>query len=410
MRGDSLKTLLIFSWAHLWSMRKGAGAPSYHHTINYYINSPEWDVHLFTADSTNMDLSIAEAGKVHLFQENNFVEYGFSIPKIHIIFRFLKQRNYIKWAIKEVNKTIKNWDNTYVYAYEMWGVGAARKIAIEHNCPFITRFQGTAICNDKDTFINKIRRYPQYEALSTPADLVIMTDDGTFGNEVLHRLGNNSKCIFMRNGLDLYSRYKEVLQNTNVASVRDKMGISMDEKVLMMSSRLTGWKRVDRGIKALQQVLRVRNDVKLIIAGDGETRKSLEEYAIELGVEKKVIFLGSVLQNELYKYMIASDIFMSLYDLSNLGNPTFEAMLMRKPIVALNNGATSSVLCDKENCLLVDPDKQEELPELILYLINNQEECKRIAQAAYDYAEKNFYNWNERMRKEEDAIITLANM
>lgn len=404
-----MRNIYFFSWTHLWSMRSGAGAPSYHHTIMYYINSPDWNVHLFTADATNLELDIANEGKVHLFQASDFVERGLLHSKVNQVYKRIKNREFVRWAEKEAEKVIDTDGENYVYAYEIWGVEAAKKIARKYQFPLITRFQGTVLCSEKDTLKNRIRRYPHYEALKTPADLIVMTDDGTFGDEVLHRLGNNSKCLFIRNGLDLYSCYRKIRETTNTEDVRQHLSVDGKEKILLMASRLTSWKRVDRGITALKEVLKVRRDIRLLIAGDGDSKKSLEKYAAEIGVIDHVTFLGSVLQKELYKYMLASDIFMSLYDIGNLGNPTFEAMLMGRPIIALNNGATYTVLQDGVNSRLLNVGDIDQLPGLILHLFSHPEECEFIAKGALQYAEENFYTWDGRMRCEENAVLATKN-
>lgn len=401
------KKIIFFSWTHLWSMKNGAGAPSYHHTISYYINSPDWDVYLFTADSTNLDLSIAGSDKLHLFTAPKILEYGMKIPKLNLLFRPLKLRAYNEWAEREIEKNITNWDNTYIYAYEIWGVEIAQKISAKHNCPLITRFQGTVLINKDNTFVNRLINYPHYEALSANADLIIMTDDGTDGKNVLEKLGNNSPCLFIRNGLDLYERYEYIHKNEIRDKVRKELNIHADEKILLMASRLTSWKRVERGIDALKGVLKIRQDVRLMIAGDGDQRAWLEHYAENKGVLNHVTFLGSVLQNYLYKYMKAADVFLSLYDLTNLGNPVFEAMLMKCPIISINNGATNTVLHDGDNCCLVEEDKLEEIPIFIHELLNNSQKKEKLVENAYVYAQKNFYNWEKRMQIEENAIISL---
>lgn len=402
-----MKKLLIFSWQHLWSIRNGAGAPSYHHTIMHYVNSPEWDIYIFTTDETNLELDIAKENKVFLYRAPKFIDIGVKKKKINIIFRYLKHKLYTQWAVRKAQKVIGKHEEVYAYGYEVWGVKAAQKVSQNYGVPLITRFQGTVLCDQNDTSINKVRWYPHYGALSTLADLVIMTDDGTYGDEVLRRLGNNSPCLFIRNGLDLYASYKEIMTNTDIHAVKKELGFKEEEKIIMMCSRLASWKRVDRGITALSEVLKYRKDVKLMLAGDGDMRLALEEQARALGIEEHVIFLGSVLHKDLYRYMLVADLFMSLYDMGNLGNPTFEAMMLKRPIIALNNGATSTVLHHGENSMLCDIDKLAELPNIILDLLEKDEERDRIASSAYEYAVKNFYTWEERMNREEQRLLAI---
>ena len=54
--------------------------------------------------------------------------------------------------------------------------------------PLVTRFQGTVMHPALDDRLLYYRRYEEALALKTPADLVIMTDDGTQGDDVLARL------------------------------------------------------------------------------------------------------------------------------------------------------------------------------------------------------------------------------
>ena len=94
-------------------------------------------------------------------------------------------------AAKRAEQLIRDAREPYdaIYAYEVHGVLAARLLRRRgYRMPLITRFQGTVMHPALGDRVLYYRRYEEALALKTPADLVIMTDDGTQGEEVLRRL------------------------------------------------------------------------------------------------------------------------------------------------------------------------------------------------------------------------------
>ena len=92
-----------------------------------------------------------------------------------------------------------------LYGYEVHGVLAQRLVRRRWPLPLVARFQGTVMRPHLDRWHGRLRLYEEVLALRTPAQLYIMTDDGTQGDEVLSRLnpGSAGKVRFWRNGLDL---------------------------------------------------------------------------------------------------------------------------------------------------------------------------------------------------------------
>ena len=68
------------------------------------------------------------------------------------------------------------------------------------------------------------------------------------------------------------------------------------------------YKRIDILINAFGEILKRRSDVRLIIVGEGELRRSYEDLCSKLGIKNKVIFTGYVSNEELPKYYSASDL------------------------------------------------------------------------------------------------------
>jgi glycosyltransferase involved in cell wall biosynthesis len=282
--------------------------------------------------------------------------------------------------------------------------------------PLVTRFQGTVMYPALTDRLLYARRYEEALALKTRADLYIMTDDGTRGDDVLARLnpGSKGRVKFWRNGLDL-DRLHPATRGERAAA-RLALDIDPDAFVMLTASRLATWKRIDRAVRALAPVRAWVPGATLLVVGDGEERARLEALARSLGVADGVRFLGAVPQRDVMRYMHAADLFLAVADLSNVGNPLLEAMACGMCIVAVDAGDTRDVIRDGVTGRLVDSAQrsgiakplEERLTELIVTLAGNAEERQRLANGAAAYARDHFWTWDNRMSAEVAAVAELV--
>ena len=119
--------------------------------------------------------------------------------------------------------------------------------------PLVTRFYGIARITAEFDWRRRIvttrgvRNLVSRLALSRKADMIIMTDDGTRGGEVVRALNPRVRNVrFWRNGID-----ECVVSPTAANQVREANGIEKEDLVLLTVSRLDPMKRVDRAIRAL---------------------------------------------------------------------------------------------------------------------------------------------------------------
>ena len=98
--------------------------------------------------------------------------------------------------------------------------------------------------------------------------------------------------------------------------------------------------------------------------------------------------------------MIASDAFLSFYDLSNVGNPLLEAMMCKKPIITLDNGDTGKIIKNKINGILLSVDEIDKIPEMMTLLIEDKEFATKISNGARKTADDEFWTWKERINSE----------
>jgi glycosyltransferase involved in cell wall biosynthesis len=396
--------IIFFSVLRPWSMGDTKGAPSFFKTIQAYVS--DWDVHLILMDNDGYDDTVING--IHMYPFKSFFSkwghkkiIGLFARHIHARMSYLKMRWIGKKIIKRTGK------NTVLYAYEVHGVKAAKELSVIYKLPLVTRFQGTVLKPVKDTKLNRIRRYPHFGALSEMADLTIMTNDGTQGMDVLTRIGNKSKkVLFWRNGVDigddhLRDRAKEL-------SIRKKFDFHETDFVLLVVSRLARWKHVERSIDAVNNLVSSGvGDVKLLIVGDGQEMASLQERVEKYSLNSWVRFAGAVEQQNVCWYMDSADVFLSLYDLSNVGNPLLEAMASGKAIITSDVGDTSDVIQNGVNGILISPHELQILPEMILNLKCDPALAERLGKNAKNFAQKEFWSWRDRFDTEKQEVNQL---
>ena len=105
--------------------------------------------------------------------------------------------------------------------------------------------------------------------------------------------------------------------------------------------------------------------------------------------------------------MMAADIFISLYDYSNVGNPLLEAMTLGRCIVTLDVGDTRSLIHDRENGILLTMETLPTLGAVLRELSGDSALRQRLGSAAAKYAQENFCTWAQRMDREFQAVRAL---
>ena len=104
------------------------------------------------------------------------------------------------------------------------------------------------------------------------------------------RVAPASKFTVVRLGIDLAHRIAS--DDDQRRETRRQMGLRDDEFVVGWVGRMTAVKNTDRVVRALQTLVDLGVDARLLLVGDGPDRDHLERYAHELGVMKRCLFLG----------------------------------------------------------------------------------------------------------------------
>ena len=131
-----------------------------------------------------------------------------------------------------------------------------------------------------------------------------------------------------------------------------------------------------RKVKRVEDVVLVFNKVrqvvpsKLILAGDGPERHSLERLVRELGLGHDVIFLGKV--RDTAHVLEISDVFLLPSETESFGLAALEAMAMGVPVISSNTGGIPEVNLHGISGYLSDVGDVDDMAENTLKLLTDK--------------------------------------
>lgn len=166
------------------------------------------------------------------------------------------------------------------------------------------------------------------------------------------------------------------------AFVRQELGITVDDWVLVYVAELNQNKNQSSLLDMLYELLKNKQNVRLLLVGTGNAEKMLKEKSMNLSLYDHVIFAGY--RSDIPAILAASDIAVPSSKREGLPLNVIEAMAAGLPVVAYDNRGHRSIISDGINGYLVAKGNDALMSERVLYLINNPDEYKRISEAGID--------------------------
>lgn len=150
-------------------------------------------------------------------------------------------------------------------------------------------------------------------------------------------------------------------------------------RYMLCVSRLVGNKGVDVLIKAFAQFAPSLPAIDLIIAGEGPDRSGLEELARAAGLDKRVLFFGSLEKSKIAALLKGCEFLVLPSRYEAFGIVILEAMACRKMVLATRSGGPQEILREGVTGLLVDSDSVPALAAGIEIALNDTEMRNKIA-------------------------------
>lgn len=161
--------------------------------------------------------------------------------------------------------------------------------------------------------------------------------------QTLQQYGMTKDIRIVPTGIQL-EKFNSTVDENAVAQLRRKYGIQKEDRVLLSLGRLGFEKRIDELLYGMKEVVKMQDNVKLLIVGGGPARESLEKLTDELELRQYVRFAGMVNPEEVQTYYRLGDVFVCASTSETQGLTYIEAAASGLPLICRKDACLYGVL------------------------------------------------------------------
>jgi glycosyltransferase involved in cell wall biosynthesis len=167
-----------------------------------------------------------------------------------------------------------------------------------------------------------------------------------------------------------------------------ELELPADSRLIGLIGRLWPQKRVKDAIWAADLLKVIRDDVHLLVIGDGPQRDLLRRFRDLCHIRDKVHFLGE--RGDVPRLLPHLDVLWSTSGYEGQSNVILEAMAAGVPVVATDIPGTRELLTSDETGYLVPVGDRAAFAKRTERLLNDPALCARLAAAARERVEREF--------------------
>lgn len=187
----------------------------------------------------------------------------------------------------------------------------------------------------------------------------------------------------INNGIEI-----SAFQNVNYNQLRSKLGIGKNWKVIGIVANIRPEKNHQLLITAFSELMRIENDVCLLIIGQDYMDGYIQSLAHHLGISQRVLFLGK--REDVPDLLNIFDIFCLASFYEGLPLTILEAMAAGIPVVGADVLGINEVIKHNENGLLFPSNDKEKLTETLLLLLRDDSLRHRLSSSGKDCVERHY--------------------
>lgn len=169
-----------------------------------------------------------------------------------------------------------------------------------------------------------------------------------------------------------------------------ELGLPEGARLLGIVGRLWPQKGLRDAIWAADLLKRIRDDVHLLIVGDGPERRALERYCENLEITDRVHFLGH--RPDALRITSQLDVFWNTSRYEGQSNSLMEAMSLGVPVVASDIPGNRDLVVHGQTGFLVTrgPEFRAGVAKFTKKILEDPELARRLGEAARERMEKEF--------------------
>lgn len=178
-----------------------------------------------------------------------------------------------------------------------------------------------------------------------------------------------------------------------IKQLRARFTTNSNTKLIFAIGRLLPRKGFQDLIKAMS-LLKNKN-IKLLIAGEGEYRRTLEQLAESLKMTNRVIFLGKIPRNKVKNFYSSADVTVIPSIHEPFGLVVLEAMACGSPLVCTK--VCDFPLIAGRAAVYAQPQNPKDLAKKIQYVLDHPEKAKEMTE--YGLKKVKDYTWEPYIEK-----------
>ncbi|MBV1906050.1 MAG: glycosyltransferase family 4 protein, partial [Pseudomonadales bacterium] len=210
----------------------------------------------------------------------------------------------------------------------------------------------------------------------------------SFKQHILKRGGTAGQITIIRNGVD----FSFFLHQPRDMAYAESLGIANK-----FVASYVGTHGLAHGLDTLldaAELLKGREDIVLLMAGDGAERARLKQQIDARGLSN-ILMLGQLPKSDMPRLWSCSDASLVLLKkqdlfLTVLPSKIFESMAMKKPIILGVRGESQELIEEAGSGLCIEPENASELADAIIKLADSKALCQELGERGFKYVQTNF--------------------
>jgi len=323
--------------------------------------------------------SVHSAKWVNFFAQEGFqilwISLGPKTQKVSDNIEFVDLSTYnIPKQIFLSRRILKKWKPDILHTHSVGTYGFISLFCRPADTKYVvTPWGSDVIFGSKNIF-----KRPWIKSVLKNADLV--TADANFMIELVQKLGARpTRCQIINFGIDTKRFYKRPVD----PEILNRLNIPDDGLRIISSRNFEPVYDVETVIRASAEVLKCEPSARFLLLGRGSLLENLKTLAIQLGVDKRVHFLGHFPNQDLPALLCSNHIYIST-SLSDAGiaASTAEAMACELPVIITDAAENSKWITNDKNGLLVPAKDPQALAKAILRMLKNYESFTKLGTLA----------------------------
>ena len=342
---------------------------------------------LLLALNDEVDITVA------CFTEGIFYQEVLELPVKSVLFK-QKFRNDLS-IVSRLSRYVRDGGFDIIHAH-----GARANFISMMIKPFVKIPTITTVHSDyKLDFTDKLYKKIFYTVLNSLALRTIDYYIGVseeFRKMLINRGFDESRVFSVYNAVD----FKRELKFCEKDEFLRRFGLEGDNKIFVgLIGRLDYVKGHDIFLRAAAEVLKQRDDIIFLMAGEGFEEPNLRKLVVSLGIEKNVVFTGFV--SDIFSFINAIDINVCASRSESFPYMLLEGAMMKKATVSTNVGGIAEMICEGTGLLVPEGDYVQLAEKIIVYAEDPSFRALH-GENFYNHAKANFSK--ERLQKKSIEI------